>query len=348
MEKLFFKIVHALIFIVALGAFLVIIALSIYSIKLYIDTKKSSIEKVEYIAKKPAVSFGGFDRLAKEQLQDRLQLKDNLKRYVLNVIENGSKGHGYSTGSMPSKLIKSSDANSTAVFVANKLKGDKPLSYEACAQCHGEDGSGMNGSSPSLIELPIYNNIRKKIDNGAATKSDYVNMPKRKRSAYDKYVDSLITLINHYSSKTGQDGVSRKDLSSFLKRELSKYDIENQEEYKTQLKSGLGQLVVYADKYNSIIEVSSMMVEPVQWREYLAWFSREFSTQVSSENQKTEAAIRENAHRESLELKRTMSAKAELLQMLMVIGGAIANFILATIILVLMKIERNTRKEIHQ
>lgn len=348
MEKLFFKIVHALIFIVALCAFLVIIALSVYSAKLYMDTKKSNIEKVEYVANKPAVSFGGFDRLAKEQLQNRLYIKENLKRYVLNVIENGSKGHGYPAGSMPSKLIKSGDANSTAVFVANKLKGDKPISYEACAQCHGEDGKGMNGSSPSLIELPIYNNIRKKIDNGAATKGDYANMPKMKRSAYDKYMDSLITLINHYSSKTGQDGVSRKDLGAFLNRELSRYDFANQEEYKRQLKDGLKQLVEYSDKYNSIIEASSMMVEPVQWRDYLQWFSREFNTQVSNEKQKKSAADRENSRKESLELERALSAKAELLQMLMAVGSSIAIFILATIILVLMKIEHNTRKEIQQ
>lgn len=348
MEKLFFKIVHALIFIVALCAFLVIIALSVYSVKLYTDTKKSNIERLEYTAKKPMVSFEGFDDFAKKQLQNRLRIKEHLKGYILNVIENGSTGHGYTAGSMPQKLLKSTDANNTAVYVANKLRADRPLSFGACAQCHGEDGKGMRGSSPSLIELPIYNNIRKKIDDGTATKSDYTNIPRRERSAYDKYIDSLITFINQYSSKTGQDGVVRKNVSTFLERELSKYDFANQDEYKAQLKGGLEQLVAYADKYNSIVKVSSMMVEPVQWRDYLEWLSKEFDTQVSSEKQKESAADRENSRKESLELERAVVARAELLQVLMAVGFSIAIFILATIILVLMKIESNTRKEIQQ
>lgn len=345
MEKLFFKIVHTLIFIVALCAFLLIIASSVYSIKLYTDTNKKDIEKVEYTAKKPSVSFGKFDSTAKEQLQNRLRTKEHLKRYVLNVIDNGSTGHGYTIGKMPKKLLKSNDANSTAIYVANKLKGDRPLSFGACAQCHGEDGSGMNGSSPSLIDLPIYNNIRQKIHDGTATKSDYTNIPKVERSTYDKYIDSIVTLINQYSSKTGQDGVIRKDISTFLDRGLSRFDFSNQEEYKVQLKGGLEQLVSYADKYNSIIEKSSMMVEPVQWRDYIEWFSKEFDTQVSSEKQKVIAAERENSRRELSESGRAAIAKEELLQVLMAVGFSIAIFILATIILVLMKIERNTREE---
>ncbi len=73
------------------------------------------------------------------------------KEQVLDVIENGQDQLGYPMGAMPAGLVTGADAEEIAAYVAGGMKGEKPASFAACSSCHGEDGKGMNGMSPSLV-----------------------------------------------------------------------------------------------------------------------------------------------------------------------------------------------------
>jgi cytochrome c oxidase subunit 2 len=74
------------------------------------------------------------------------------KEQVLNVIENGQDQLKYPMGPMPAGMATGADAEAIAAYVAGGMKGDKPASFAACSSCHGEDGKGMFGTSPNLVE----------------------------------------------------------------------------------------------------------------------------------------------------------------------------------------------------
>jgi len=75
------------------------------------------------------------------------------KDQVLNVIKNGSHYFKYPMGAMPPGLVQGKDAEAVAEYVANGLKGKAPAAWATCAGCHGQDGKGMNGQSPNLVEF---------------------------------------------------------------------------------------------------------------------------------------------------------------------------------------------------
>ena len=74
------------------------------------------------------------------------------KKQVLHIIKNGQNSLGYAMGAMPPNMATGADAEAIATFVAGGLKGEKPAAFSACASCHGEDGKGMNGKAPNLVE----------------------------------------------------------------------------------------------------------------------------------------------------------------------------------------------------
>ena len=74
------------------------------------------------------------------------------KEQVLYVINNGSHYFKYPMGAMPPKMAQGKDAEAVAEYVANGLKGKAPAAWATCAGCHGQDGKGMNGQSPNLVE----------------------------------------------------------------------------------------------------------------------------------------------------------------------------------------------------
>ena len=73
------------------------------------------------------------------------------KEQVLDVINNGQNKLGYAMGEMPAGLASGADAQAIAAYVASGMKGDQPASFAACSSCHGADGKGMNGMTPSLV-----------------------------------------------------------------------------------------------------------------------------------------------------------------------------------------------------
>lgn len=74
---------------------------------------------------------------------------------VLDVINNGQNKLGYAMGEMPAGLATGADAQEIAAYVAGGMKGTQPASFAACSSCHGEDGKGMYGMSPNLVEYDV-------------------------------------------------------------------------------------------------------------------------------------------------------------------------------------------------
>ena len=74
------------------------------------------------------------------------------KEQVLDVIKNGQNQLGYPMGAMPPGMASGQAAEEIAEYVASGHKGNVPASYGACTSCHGEDGKGMGGMSPNLVD----------------------------------------------------------------------------------------------------------------------------------------------------------------------------------------------------
>jgi len=74
------------------------------------------------------------------------------KEQVLEAINNGSNQLGYAMGMMPPGMASGAQAEEIAVYVASGMKGEAPASFGACSSCHGQDGKGMNGMSPNLVD----------------------------------------------------------------------------------------------------------------------------------------------------------------------------------------------------
>ena len=92
------------------------------------------------------------------------------EKQVLDVINNGQNKLGYDMGEMPAGLATGADAQEIATYVAGGMKGDQPASYTAaCAGCHGEDGKGQYGTSPSLVDYDeqLLRNVLKNGKNGS-------------------------------------------------------------------------------------------------------------------------------------------------------------------------------------
>ena len=73
------------------------------------------------------------------------------KEQILDVINNGSNQLGYAMGMMPPGMLQGAQAEEVAAYVAGGMKGEQPVSFAACSSCHGTDGQGNGGMSPSLV-----------------------------------------------------------------------------------------------------------------------------------------------------------------------------------------------------
>ncbi len=114
------------------------------------------------------------------------------KEQVLDVIENGQDKLGYAMGAMPADMAKGADAEEIATYVASGMKGTKPASFAACSSCHGEDGKGMNGMSPSLIsyDKTLISNVFKHGKQGLiGTMPKYLDISDEEVAAIVKYLN---------------------------------------------------------------------------------------------------------------------------------------------------------------
>jgi len=89
----------------------------------------------------------GLDKKAHDFTTGRMS-----KEQVLEAINKGSNQLAYPMGMMPAGMASGKDAEEIAEYVASGMKGTAPASFAACSSCHGQDGKGMNGMSPNLVE----------------------------------------------------------------------------------------------------------------------------------------------------------------------------------------------------
>ena len=342
-EKLFVSIVRILFFVVAVGAFIVLIASGIYLSKLAYDSFQKSTKKEYYQQKDPQVDFDKFEALADQIMHKTKTHKEEIRSYVLSVIQNGSEGHGYPIKKMPGKLIESQMAEEVSLYIANNFQSKKPDAFRACIACHGEDGQGAYGQSPDLHVLPIYNHLRNRINNSKATQSGYVKYSKKQRNEFDQYIDRILLLLNKYASKTAQPGAKRRVVVRYAIGETNKYNSDRQKLFKEQLEKGLKGLDKFSKHYQQFVSESSVIIEPIPWQQYLKWYAEYFAQQVSREEAKEAEVQRRNEHREELAREKAMRAREKLAFTLSVAGGALVVFILSTMLLILIRIERNTR-----
>jgi mono/diheme cytochrome c family protein len=67
------------------------------------------------------------------------------------------------------------------------MKGTQPTSFSACSSCHGEDGKGQYGTSPSLVDYDV-DLLRNVLNHGK--KGSMGNMP-----AFPYVTDEEISVI---------------------------------------------------------------------------------------------------------------------------------------------------------
>jgi cytochrome c2 len=343
MERLFFLITRWLMLIGATIAFIFLIGGGIYAFRLYKVSQDREVDKALYHQKEPSVSFDKFKKLHQEKLKLKEEERSKVEHYVLKVIENGSSGHGFSMGNMPSNMIRGDESKKVAYYISNKLEGEKPKGFASCAACHGEDGQGENGISPNLLKLPIYHGLVSKIDEKSSSVS------KKSKETTKTYIDplkqysaKLTESINRYAITVGQEGVTVDQVFEFLKDLKNKYDSSAFETLKVELQHGVEQLL---HDVESLKKVKNDMNNTIVWRDFIVWFLKDFDTQIAEESKKYQQSLSQQKKEESQKLSNATEAEIKLMQLLTALGTALIIFILLTMILVLFKIEANTRKK---
>ena len=340
MEKLFFSITRWLMLIGATMAFVFLIGGGIYAFKLYKTSRDTqTINGNIYQAKEPEVSFNSYKKIQDKELELKKNQRRQIEQYVLKTIANGSKGHGFPLKNMPSNLIKDENAKKVAKYISNKLSGEKPIVFGACASCHGNDGAGDNGASPSLLTLPIYNGLISKIANDAiyAPSESYVNTSKY-TNPLQQYSAKIASYINKYAILVEQEGTTVDQMFEYMKGLSTKYDENSFVILKHQLEDGLKSLFGYGNNFKESKK------DAIAWKDFIDWFLKDFNMQIQQENQKYQNSLNELQQANNLKQNKALEANVELLQLLMALGTALIAFILLTMILVLFKIEANTRK----
>ena len=341
MEKIFFSITRWLMLIGATIAFTFLIGGGIYAFKLYTVSQDTTVNEDAYQTKEPEVSFDTYKNNYEKNQKEKEAQRARIEKYILKIISKGSKGHGYPMGKMPSGLLKGKAAENIAFFVSTKMKGDKPISFAACAACHGEDGRGMNGQSPSLLELPIYNG------HVSTTNKGVVYAPSGTNNNNPQYTDPLKTysanlasIINKYAIGVGQEGTTADGMFSLMQILEKRYNEESFLLLKRQLKHELTSLLNYGQKLNKAKKPTD---DAIVWKDFIQWFLEDFNMQVQAENQKYQSSLHTLENKRNSKQNKALAAKVELLQLLTALGAALIVFILLTMILVLFKIELNTR-----
>jgi len=341
MEKLFFTITRWLMLIGATIAFIFLIGGILYTFNLYRISQDVHVDESKYNTKEPEVSFDNYKKIQEEQLEIEKQERKKIEQYVLTIISNGSKGHGFPMGSMPQNMIKEQDAKIVARYVSEKLSGEQPASFAACSACHGEDGNGNNDMSPSLLKLPIYNGLVSKVVDETVYAPSESNNTTKYTNPLEQYSAKIASYINRYAILVEQEGVTVSTVYDYFKVLSEKYDTETFSTLKQQLDDGFKSLLEYGKTFK---QSKKNVKEAIAWKGFIDWFVNDFNTQGELENKKYNNSLSKIEEMKNQKQNKALEAKVELIQLLTALGYALIVFILLTMILVLFKIESNTRK----
>lgn len=342
MEKLFFTITRWLMLIGATIAFVFLIGGGIYAFNLYKISQDTYVNESTYDTKEPKVSFDEYKRIQDELLKKERIEKKKIEKYVLNIISNGSEGHGYPMGSMPSGMAKGQNAKDIAKYVSNKLTGNEPAVFGSCMACHGVDGTGNNGMSPSLLELPIYNGlVTKEIDKTVYAPLESNNETTKYIDPLQEYSAKIASYINKYAILVVQEGTTVDNVYNYFKELSKNYNTETFSTLKVQFDNELKSLLEYGKTFK---ESKKDLKVAINWIDFIGWFVNDFNAQLALENEKYNDSLSKIEHLKNEKQNKALNARVELMQTLTVVGSALIVFILLTMILVLFKIESNTRK----
>ncbi len=348
MEKIFFAIVRWFLMFILLLALLIFIGAGTYAIKLYIDTQNTSVMYEGYEQKSPTINANTLIQEYEDKDNIKKEEFEKIKKYVVSVMENGSSGHDYSKGDMPGKLVKDKNTtNQIASYIAGGLKEKAPNLFVSCVSCHGYDGLGMYGESPNLKELPIYHKKRLKV---LPPKKEEAKIVEKKieqkpvKSEFDKIVDLITVKINEYAKLAKQGEANKDKLRDFLAEQLSLLAEENKQQYVSQLLDSFNQLIQHEKGFmGKKKNDTAYKRKPIVWLDFLIKFTDQFNTEISNEQLREAQYEAEYRSLVSEKLDRATTAQIQLIFVLQVLSGALVSFVILTIMLVLLRIEINTR-----
>ena len=340
MEKLFFSITRWLMLIGATISFVFLIGGGIYAFNLYKISQDTQVNGSTYNIKEPNISFDRFKKQHQEEIALKEKQRLKIEEYVIKTIKNGSSGHGFGLGNMPKNIIKGQDVQVVAKYVANGLKGKQPNAFGACIACHGEDETAYN-EAPSLLKLPIYHGLVAKEKNGISyAPAEKQNDVQQFTTPLEQYSAKLAKYINKYAIEVGQTGVTVKEIFDFIKNKQHKYNNKLFESFKQQLEEALKSLIPYS---KDLKQNHKNLEDAIKWDKFIEWFEKDFDMQIKEENLKYQNSLDKLEREKNQKISQATQAEVKLIQLLTALGTALIVFILLTMILVLFKIEVNTR-----
>ena len=341
MERVFFLLTRWLMLIGATLAFLFLIGGGIYTFNLYQASQDKDINEKAYQIKNPKVSFEMYKKEYEEKKSITKEEQLNIEKYILNVINNGSSGHNYPMGTMPPGMASGEGAKKIAIWISQGMRGDQPVSFVSCSACHDSDGRGMDGMTPNLRTLPIYYKLLSNKDKPSIEKEELkIEKTVQNDEALKKYSSKIVSYLNKYAILVGQDGVENDKVFSFMLELSHEYNNDLFLIFQKELDGGLQKLLIDGEAFK---KSKQDMKEAISWKEYLSWFVTNFEEQVNNENNKYNSSLTKLEKMKMEKQQEAIFAQVKMYRLLGGLGIALLVFILLTMILVLFKIERNTR-----
>jgi hypothetical protein len=147
----------------------------------------------------------------------------------------------------------------------------------------------------------------------------------------DELIDIIAKEIGGFASVANQDGVNRDRLEEYF----DKATIVEGQEYLAFLEKLSVDIKALTDKASEIAKLNPDDKKYVSWMEYVQWYLQSYMAQVTErqqeiENRKTQAAADQAAG----------------LSVLAIAGGVFVIFIMFVMLMLVVQIEKNTRKDL--
>lgn len=185
----------------------------------------------------------------------------------------------------------------------------------------------LNPESETEESLPV----------GDLAPEDY----EEQKSEIQERINNLTVLINKYGRLTSQPGANKEGLGNWLRSQTNRLSHQDYVRFLDSLIDTFKhELVEPAESEDPSLLVTNIPglenadTTHVNWEKYLGWFAWEYMSRYQSELARIEQEKMEQAQ-----------AKAGSIATLIIAGSAFAIFVFATVILLLVRIESNTRNQ---
>lgn len=160
-----------------------------------------------------------------------------------------------------------------------------------------------------------------------------------RNSAIQERINTLTVLINKYGRLTSQGSANKEGLDNWLDNQTEQLSHQDYLTFLDSLNQSFEEdLVEPAEKEDESLLVTNVPglegidSTHIKWESYLGWFTHEYMARYQNEL--------DRIHQEKFE---QAQAKAGSVATLIIAGSAFAIFVFATVILLLVRIESNTR-----